>query len=183
MGHQPDAMRTNIEDKDAEGIIEEIFDRPRQLKELKLEVTHRCYLNCIHCSSEASPDECWQMTLVDAIRIVREAVGMGVPTIAISGGEPATWEGIIPLIKIIAQSHMKLSLYSSGIGDQVSNIIESMRSIPGARLVFSMFSHRPEPHERITQTQGSHRTTIESIKLAVKLGIRTEIHFTAMRFN
>jgi radical SAM protein with 4Fe4S-binding SPASM domain len=123
------------------------------------------------------------MDLADAVRIACQAGEMGVATIAISGGEAVTWEGILPLLNVISQSPMKLSLYSSGVGDQMPAVIELMSNIPGARLIFSVFSHQPKVHEQITQAQGSHRTTIEAIKLAAKLGICTEIHFTAMGSN
>lgn len=154
-----------------------------RLFELKLEVTHRCSLHCVHCSSEAGPNNFRMMSLNDAVRIVDEASQLGVSEIAVSGGEPAIWEGILQLIESVAASGMKLSLYSSGVGDQAPAVITALKTIPNARLILSLFSHLPEMHDSITQRLGSHNTTMAAINKSVKQGTCTELHFTAFRHN
>lgn len=154
-----------------------------RLTEVKLEVTHRCCLQCIHCSSEAGPDECREMLLPDAIRIVNEAGAMEVGKLAISGGEAVIWPGIFSLLDAVACTDMKPTLYSSGVGQQTFEVIEAMQRIPQARMIFSLYSHLPKIHDRITELDGSHRMTVAAIESSVSTGIRTELHFTAMRCN
>ena len=161
---------------------DEVHSRYR-LRELKLEVTHRCCLQCLHCSSEAGPHVFREMALADAMRIVGEANDMGVATLAISGGEAVMWDGILPLLTGVADSGMKVSLYLSGVGGDTMPVMELMASIPQARLIFSLYSHRSEVHDYITQGHGSHATTLDAIRSSVSLGVCTELHFTAMRLN
>jgi len=108
---------------------------------------------------------------------------MGVPALAISGGEPVIWDGILTLLRRVAESEMQVSLYSSGVGDHTLSVIGAMASIPRARLIFSLYSHQPEVHDYVTQGHGSHSTTVAAITSSVSLGVRTELHFTAMRLN
>lgn len=159
------------------------IDAQYQLRDLKLEVTHRCCLQCLHCSSEAGPGARPEMAIADAVRIVRQASDMGVSTLAISGGEPTIWDGILTLLRAVAESEMQLSLYSSGVGDQALSVIQAMASIPRACLIFSLYSHQPETHDYVTQGHGSHSTTVAAITSSVSLRVRTELHFTAMRLN
>lgn len=123
------------------------------------------------------------MSLADAIRIVHEANDMQVAELAISGGEAVIWRGFAELLDVIAQLEMNVSLYTSGVGASIPAVITRMESIPIARLIFSLYSHRPEIHDRITQREGSHSTTVAAIESAVALGVRTELHFTIMRCN
>jgi len=162
---------------------EQNADNAYRLQELKIEVTHRCCLKCLHCSSEAGDDVTREMTLVDAVRLVQKAKNLGVEALAISGGEPIIWGGIIELLDAVERSELKLALYSSGVGNQTSDVLGRMARIPHARAIFSLYSHRPEVHDHITQCQGSHSTTVAAIRLASSLGLRTEVHFTAMRYN
>ena len=153
------------------------------LREIKLEVTHRCCLRCIHCSSDAGPGENREMGFDDAVRIVHEAQQMGVTKLAISGGEAIIWPHILSLLEVARSSGMELSLYSSCIGDGIATVIGKLAEINGARLIVSLYSHKPEIHDGITQQAGSHAKTLNAVGRAIDHGVRTELHFTAMQVN
>jgi len=123
------------------------------------------------------------MSFGDAKRIIGEAASMGVEKLAISGGEAILWDGLVELIETAATSGMAISLYTSGVGRMIENVSNSLTGMPGARMILSLYSHKPEVHDSITQCQGSHGTTLKSIRFAVGLGIQTGLHFAAMRGN
>ncbi len=159
------------------------LDSRYRLEELKLEVTHRCNLRCVHCSSEGGPERENGMTREDALRIVNEARLLGVEHLAVSGGEAILWGPIKELLAAWSTAETKLSLYASGIADQAPDVIQTMSRIQNSHIIFSLYSHRPEVHDAITQCHGSHGQTLRMVHLAVALGVRTELHFTAMRTN
>jgi len=58
------------------------------LKELVIEVTQKCPMQCIYCSTNAGPDKECELPINTVKRVIVDAAKMGVETIAISGGEP-----------------------------------------------------------------------------------------------
>lgn len=86
---------------------------PLKLKEVKIEVTHRCKLKCLHCSSESSSNSL-EMSEEQCRRIVTQAIEMGVEEIALSGGEPLLWHSLENVIKATAKEDLRISIYSSG---------------------------------------------------------------------
>ena len=67
---------------------------PFKLQEVKIEVTHDCMLQCVHCSSVSEANTERNMGWPSCERILNEAVTMGVKEVAFSGGEPLLWEHI-----------------------------------------------------------------------------------------
>ena len=72
---------------------------PFILREFKIEVTHRCPLACIHCSSDAGPTVPKEMTEEKCLRILDEAIEMGAEEVAFSGGEPLIWPTLKEALK------------------------------------------------------------------------------------
>jgi MoaA/NifB/PqqE/SkfB family radical SAM enzyme len=61
---------------------------PFILKEAKIELTYKCPLACIHCSSDASPENMVQISRGKCLEIITEAADLGTTRISFSGGEP-----------------------------------------------------------------------------------------------
>ena len=69
------------------------------LNDLTLEITKKCPMNCILCSSEggeAAPNE---FSLTELKDIVDQAKSLGVTQISLSGGEPLTHKHILDICK------------------------------------------------------------------------------------
>ena len=71
------------------------------LKEVKIELTNRCFRNCKHCSSSAtnSSNNAKELDFEDVKKIIYEAKDMNVETIVFTGGEPLMYERLPELIK------------------------------------------------------------------------------------
>jgi PqqA peptide cyclase len=81
------------------------------------ELTHRCPLGCPYCSNPLVMDrredeldtETWA-------RVFREAVGLGIMQVQLSGGEPASRSDIIEIVKAARDAGLYTNLITSGIG-------------------------------------------------------------------
>lgn len=84
------------------------------LKEVKIEMTNKCYRNCKHCSSDATCDEIDYLFLdVDTIkRIINEASEMGATNIAFTGGEATLHPNLKEAINYAKKLGLKTKLYS-----------------------------------------------------------------------
>jgi cyclic pyranopterin phosphate synthase len=83
-----------------------MFDRfDRHIYYLRISVTDRCNLRCVYCMpAEGIPllkhEEI--LSYEKILDVVKEAVGLGITKIRITGGEPLVRKGIVGLVEMIA---------------------------------------------------------------------------------
>ncbi len=157
--------------------------RKYQLREIKIELTSRCALNCIHCSSDSTPTRLEEISVDNCLRIIKEAKELGVEKIAISGGEPLLYGHLEAVIRDAKASDMYTSVYTTGNVDGATAQIENLKNLGVDRLIFSIFGASADKHEYITRIRGSFQGTVSSIQDAIQVGLRCELHFVPLRLN
>ena len=153
------------------------------LRELKLEVTYRCPLACIHCSSDAIPSSTLEMTPEDCLRILNEAVEIGVDQVAFSGGEPLVWEALDEAVRLASTSGLRNSIYTSGNVPSFAERIERLTELGLQTSIFSIYGATEAVHDRITRVSGSYGETRNAIATALDCGLRVELHFVRLSDN
>lgn len=153
------------------------------LKELKIEVTYNCPLACVHCSSNAGKDNKLTMTVEKCMQILVDAVGMGVESIAFSGGEPLSWLGLPAVIKYASSCNLHTTIYTSGNVDDPDKTFQVLKDCGLGKAIFSLYSPIEVEHNRITRVKRSYQYTLQSIDICRKIGIVPEIHFVALASN
>ena len=157
--------------------------RPFKLKEFKIEVTYRCDLNCIHCSSDARPSNTLEMARDDCLRILADAANMGAKDVAFSGGEPLLWPHIFDVAETAAKQGMKVTIYTSGNADDFRRRAARLHGIGVSRFIFSVFGATAANHQRVTRKAGSFERTKTAMRDALSVGLATELHFVPMAGN
>lgn len=161
----------------------ELHRRPFRLREIKIELTYCCDLNCVHCSSDAHPSNAAEMTRQDCLRILEEAAGIGAKEVAFSGGEPFLWPHILMVVEAAAKHGMKVTLYTSGNVEGFEQQAKRLWELGASCLIFSIFSATAVKHERITRKAGSFEKTKAAMRNAIKIGLTTELHYVPMSDN
>ena len=156
---------------------------PWVLREVKIEVTHRCPLVCIHCSSDATPECDRTMDKDDCLRIINEAIKMKVVDIVFSGGEPLLWDGLEEVIDIAIRGGVNVVLYTSGNVDNISAKLALLKKTGIKKIVFSIFGATARVHDTITRAEGSFEKTIKAITAANAERFYTELHFVPLLIN
>lgn len=156
---------------------------PYLLREIKIEVTHRCPLACIHCSSDANFQSDLEMDFEDCQNIIADALDMQVEHIAFSGGEPLNWPGLHKTVKQSADGGAQTYLYTSGNVSKINSKLQALKRSGISKVIFSIFGSTDLSHEIITRIKGSFAATIDAIKCSVALGIETEAHFVPIVIN
>lgn len=154
-----------------------------QLNELKIEVTHRCPLACVHCSSNAGIDNVDSITLEKCLQIIDQAAALGTKEIAFSGGEPLIWAGLNEAIDRCSQHGIKTTIYTSGNCEDIIGMFKLLSTAGLHRAIFSIYSPNEQDHIRITRKRNSFQNTISAIHVCKQLGIIPEIHFVALASN
>jgi radical SAM protein with 4Fe4S-binding SPASM domain len=157
--------------------------RPFKLREFKIEVTYRCDLNCVHCSSDARPSNGLEMSRTDSLRILNEAKALGASEVAFSGGEPLGWPHLEEAVSRAVQLGFRTTIYTSGNTEGFKPKARRMQRLGADRFVFSIFGGVAATHERVTRVRGSFAVTAEAIAVAGRTGLRTELHFVPMSTN
>jgi len=150
---------------------------PFKLAELKIEVTDRCSLACVHCSSDSNPEARREINVSKCCEIVAEAAALGASDIIYSGGEPLLWVGLEQAVKTTSDVGLSCSIYTTGNVPEFSGRLASLARLGLSRVVFSLFAATAERHELTTRKRGSFDITIRAIQDARRYGLSTEIHF------
>lgn len=154
-----------------------------RLKELKIEVTYRCPLACVHCSSNAGSESDVTISLQKCSEIIKDAAKLGVKEIAFSGGEPLVWPHISNAVQLCSDCGIRPTIYTSGNCDDIDESFHNLHDAGLKRAVFSVYSPNEQEHIRITRRCDSFQNTLHAISVCVELGITPEIHFVAMASN
>jgi radical SAM protein with 4Fe4S-binding SPASM domain len=160
-----------------------MHEPPYTLKEIKVELTHACLLNCVHCSSLAGKLRKQQMTLSQCKQILLESSLMGVREVVFSGGEPLLWVKLPEAIGYASNAGMNVSLYSTGVAPIDLSYFDSLKKAGLSRVMFSIYSKLTDVHESITLVKGSLHKTLAAVQKCVKNGLHVEFHFVPMSIN
>lgn len=156
---------------------------PFALKELKIEVTHDCMLQCIHCSSDAIVSSGRSMEWRSCERLLDDASIMGVKEIAFSGGEPLLWEHMLAAVEKASNYGIEAFLYTTGNAPNAQEALNDLRIAGLSRTMFSLFDVDEEKHEKITGVKGSYRKTLDAASYCASVGFETEFHFVPLSHN
>jgi len=156
---------------------------PFKLNEFKIEVTYRCPLSCIHCSSDATPTSKKEIKKEQCQTIIKKAMNMGAREVSFSGGEPLIWPPLYQVIDDSVQGGLDVVIYTSGNVSDVGRRMRELSDLGVSACIFSIFGSNPIEHERITRIKGSFLKTKQAINKANAVGLQTELHFVPLSTN
>jgi len=154
-----------------------------QLRKLKIELTHRCDLLCLHCSSNAGKTVTTEIPEDTCLRIIADAAAMGVTDVSLSGGEPLLYPYLLTVVRLSVERGMRVSVYTTGIVAGFEEKAEELQKLGAKMFIFSLFSGVSSRHEAITQTKGSFERTCGAIRSTAELGLVVELHFVPLATN
>jgi len=158
--------------------------------DVTFEITRKCPLNCIFCSSYGGKRDKNELNLNDWKRLTIEAINLGTKKILISGGEPFSSPFFKDLCHFISSHPIDLSIYSSGniYNDNILtsldiNHLQFLTTMKPVKIIFSLLGFSSDIHDDITLVKGSFDNVIKSIHNAIQLGINVELHFVPIKKN
>jgi len=153
------------------------------LSEVKIEVTYKCNLNCWHCSSEASSENFYELSLDQCKQIIFDSVELGANQIAFSGGEPFLWPHLYDSILYAKSLGCKVFVYTNGCSKDVADKISSYSPNLIDKIIFSIYGSTDELHSRVTGKPGSLHETLLTASLVFEQHINIEAHFVPFKIN
>lgn len=158
--------------------------------DLTIEVTKKCPLNCLICSSEGGLPYENELTTNQLKKIIRDANELGTRNICFSGGEPFEHPEIIQLCEYSKHMGLNVHIYSSGNNRSKLNLLSPLDEdvlirvkASVGKIIFGLHGPTAEVHDSITRVPGSFKNAVASIERAVRQSIPVEIHFVPVRLN
>ncbi|MCK4851695.1 MAG: radical SAM protein [Candidatus Omnitrophica bacterium] len=138
------------------------------LDSLYINPTRFCNLRCRHCwvspsfkEDPAEKDD--EMSMAEIIDIVREARGLGLDSIKLTGGEPLLRKGIEELLEFCAVSGVEVMIETNGT--LVTKAVAGMfRKFKVSHVAVSLDSASEETHDLFRGQKGAFRRTLDGIR-------------------
>ncbi len=159
------------------------------LRELKIEITNRCLLHCVHCSTDSGPNLTSFLAPSMFPGLVEQAYDLGCHEIYLSGGEPLLHPDLNYFLGTLASKGIRNKVYTTGIVRAKPPTpvdleeLEALKTEGLSDIAVSMYSARPNIHDAVTRVIGSFSATARALRNATKAGLTVEIHFVVMKNN
>ena len=150
---------------------------------LLAELTHRCPLGCPYCSNPLELDKrADELDTATWARVFREAAGLGVLQVHLSGGEPAARRDLEDIVKAARDA----GLYSNLITSAVGVTTERLRALADAGLDHVQISIQDSESQSADHIAGYRGAFARKNALAaevVKLGLPLTVNVVVHRAN
>lgn len=149
--------------------------------------TNACNLRCKHCYQNAGSNPVTtELTFDEKLMAIEQIDGMGIPVIALSGGEPTIHPDFLRVVEEGARRGIYMAVATNGI--RFADEDFARRAIQaGLRYVeVSLDSVDSERHDRFRGVEGAWEGAVKGIMNVVKLGggrVSTGIAMTVTRLN
>ncbi|MDO9550166.1 MAG: radical SAM protein [Methanoregula sp.] len=147
-------------------------------------LTDRCNLSCTHCYNKSGPERSMvgELTTKEAIAVIDDLAGMGVPLILFTGGEPLMREDIWELARHARSRGLKMALSTNGtlITPEVAVRI---RECGIAYAGISLDGARAETHDRFRNSPGAFEQTLAAFAACKEAGLRCGVRVTLTKEN
>jgi len=148
-----------------------------KLKEVSIEITNKCNLKCIHCSSNAGNPFNNELSLTEIKDIIEQSRALGTAILTLSGGEPLLHPNIGEIIQYAKPLEVRLQTSGNETMDKI------LQAFPKTGKIVYSIHGLESTHETITGIAGSYRRAIENIRKTKEHGITAEVHIVANRLN
>lgn len=161
------------------------------LNELCLEITNRCIMNCLHCST-ASPgceERVDELSLREMKMIISDFHALGGKILEISGGEPTLHRNLVDIVAFAKGKDLKTRLYTCGVSYNrrlrplSAALLKKLHKQGLDKIIFNLQGATSEVHDLITRKSGSFEALCQTIINAEKLGFWIGTHFVPMQPN
>jgi radical SAM protein with 4Fe4S-binding SPASM domain len=145
------------------------------------EITLRCNSKCIHCGSNAGSSRADELTIDEALNLVRELKTCGYKGVALMGGEPLLRDDWFEIAKEIKLQKMQLSIITNGI--LLERYLEKIKNLKADCVSLSLDGGRAETHDYLRGFKGSFKNTLKMINMLKEQRLPVSVITTVNKIN
>lgn len=160
-----------------------IFLKRKPLRYVDFAIGYACNLKCEHCFATALRDDHRRtLTPEEYRKITEQAMELGALNFSFQGGEPTLYRNLTELIKNSYPHKNLISVTTNGTLLDEDKILMLKRAGVDI-LTISLDSAVPEEHDRFRGAEGAFEKTMNTVKLALKNGLKVTIGAVASHHN
>ena len=150
---------------------------------LLAELTHRCPLGCPYCSNPLALDKrSDELDTATWARVFREAAGLGVLQVHLSGGEPAARRDLEEIVKAARDASLYTNLITSAVG-LTSERLNALADAGLDHVQISIQDNEAESADHIAGYKGAFACKSALAAEIVKLGLPLTVNVVVHRAN
>ncbi|MEM0153492.1 MAG: radical SAM protein [Ignisphaera sp.] len=145
--------------------------------------TNVCNMRCLHCYQKADRPLPTELSLWEKLKVVEELDGLGIASIALSGGEPTLHPDYLTVIKMAARRGIYVATATNGW--RFAELDELKKAVDaGLRYVeVSVDSASMKKHDRFRGVDGSWTRAVRTLENAVKINLSHAMAVTITKYN
>lgn len=147
---------------------------------VQLDLTYRCNETCVHCYLDH--EDHGEMTTAEILDVLDQMAAAGVFFLNISGGEIFMRKDLFTILEHAAKLQFSVKLKTNAVmvrADKAKRIAD----LGVDSVQISLYSHKPEVHDEITQLKGSFKRTIEGARFLKEAGVKVTFANVLMHNN
>ena len=161
------------------------------MKQISIEIIHKCPNKCMHCSS-CSDINCTLMIQTKKVKeLIDSLVTLDTKVLSISGGEPFLHLGLLDIVQYAKDREVNVYIYTSGIslndkGQAQSvdlKLVQKLYEAGVDKIIFDLPAIDETIYNQFMGTSGYQKFVFESIRKVQSEGIFSEIHFVPTKLN
>lgn len=159
-------------------------------KELLIEITNKCPLNCIYCSSNSNIRKNKFIDKNTIKKLIIDSKNIGIEKIQLSGGEPFQHPDIKKIIEFILEEGFELEVYTCGnlyINGNYQSIPERLlkpyNNKHNLTLRFNFQTINKKTSAYLTRSPFAFDNLLKTLKNCIKYNIRIGVHIIPTNLN
>jgi PqqA peptide cyclase len=150
---------------------------------LLAELTHRCPLACPYCSNPLTLDNrADELDTATWARVFREAAGLGVLQVHLSGGEPASRRDLVEIVAAARDAGLYTNLITSAVGLDTVRLVR-LKEVGLDHVQLSLQDVAADSADRIAGYPGAHARKLAFAQTVVGLGLAFTVNTVIHRAN
>jgi radical SAM protein with 4Fe4S-binding SPASM domain len=149
---------------------------------MDLAITFRCQNDCVHCYA-GGPHETAELNTAQWKTVIDRLSDVGVFIVTFTGGEPTLRDDLPELLLYAQNKGMVTGLISNGRRLKDKAYVEILEKAGLDFVQVTLESHKSEVHDKMTNSQGSWRETVEGIRTASQSQIYVSTNTTLSKHN
>ena len=151
------------------------------------EVTHRCNLGCQHCYLTEGPvgrpkPTREELSIEEIRRVFDELAEAGTLFLTLSGGEVFMRRDFLQILAHARSRGFSVTIFTTGTLLTPETATE-LADLHPLSVEVSIYSARPEVHDRVTRIPGSHARSLRALRLLKERGVIILIKSPLMSLN
>lgn len=151
---------------------------------MRIELTRRCNLHCIHCKVVCEPDPRGELDAADLRDILPQLKKAGAFQLNLTGGEIFARPDILELLDVVFSFDFLVNIQSNAtlIGAEHIELLKRNRDRI-VRVATSVYAADPAVHESVTRVPGSFQKTVDTIFALRDAGVEAAVFCLLMAEN